>query len=286
MKNFKGKVAVVTGAASGIGWALAERCAQEGMRVVLADIEEQALIQTAKRFEAAGAIVLAVPTDVSEGADVKALAQKTLDTFGSVHLLFNNAGVSAPGSIWEATDADWEWVIGVDLWGVIHGVRAFVPIMLDQDTEGHIVNTASGAGLVPRPDMTSYTVSKYGVVALSECLYHQLTEMDGKVGVSVLCPGVINTRIMDSERSRPPALRNDPSRVRLSPDTEANWRTLQQAVKVGMSPRQVADCAFEAIREERFYALTHPGLKAQVQVRMEDILQDRNPTKISRHMGN
>ena len=282
MKDLGGKIAVVTGAASGIGRALAERCSQEGMKVVLSDVDERVLAQAAEELEADGASVLAVPTDVSKAADVNALAQRTLAAFGSVHVLFNNAGVTAPGSIWETTDADWEWVIGVDLWGAIHGVRAFVPIMLEQGSECHIVNTSSGAGFVPRPDMTSYTVAKYGVVALSECLYHQLAEMGAKIGVTVLCPGVVNTRIMDSERHRPLALQNDPSRARLSPEREAGWEALGQIVQTGMSPQQVAECAFNAMEEGRFYALTHPGLKAQIQLRMEDILQDRSPTRISR----
>lgn len=282
MRDFEGKVAVVTGAASGIGRALGKRCAQEGMKVVLADIEERALTQASEELRAAGASVLAVPADVSKAAELSALAQKTLDQFGSVHLLFNNAGVTAPGSIWESTDADWNWVIGVDLWGVIHGVRAFVPIMLEQDSEGHIVNTASGAGLVPRPDMASYSVAKYGIVALSECLHHQLRRLGAKIKVSVLCPGAVNTRIMDSERNRPQSLHNDPSQVHLSPELEAQWRRLGKAVQLAMSPERVSDCAFEAIREERFYVLAHPGLKAQVQLRTEDILQGRDPTAMPR----
>lgn len=282
MRDFEGKVAVVTGAASGIGRALAGRCAREGMKLVLADIEEGALDRAAEELRAEGASVLAVPTDVSEAAELRALAQSTLDRFGSVHLLFNNAGVTAPGSIWESADADWEWVIGVDLWGVIHGVRAFVPIMLEQGSEGHIVNTASGAGLVPRPDMASYSVAKYGVVALSECLHHQLRRLGAKIKVSVLCPGAVNTQIMNSDRNRPQSMRNDPSQVCLDPEVEANWRALSEAVREAMAPQRVSDCAFEAIQAERFYALLHPGLKAQVQLRTEDILRERNPSVIPR----
>jgi len=282
MRDLKGKVAVVTGAASGIGRALAGRCAREGMKVVLADIEERALVQASEELRAAGASVLAVTTDVSDPAELRSLAQCTLDRFGSVHLLFNNAGVTAPGSIWDSTDADWEWVIGVDLWGVVHGVRAFVPIMLEQGSEGHIVNTASGAGLVPRPDMASYSVAKYGIVALSECLHHQLRRLGARIKVSVLCPGAVNTRIMESDRNRPQSMHNDINQSPLNPEVEAHWHALSEAVHEAMAPQWVSDCAFEAIREERFYALVHPGLKAQVQLRTEDILQDRNPSVIPR----
>jgi NAD(P)-dependent dehydrogenase (short-subunit alcohol dehydrogenase family) len=285
VKDFGGKVAVVTGAGGGIGRALARRCAREGMRVVLVDIDGEALARATAELGADGARTLAVPTDVSRAAEVEALAQRTLKAFGAVHLLFNNAGVTLPGSIWETTDADWEWVLGVDLWGVIHGVRAFMPIMLTGGEEGHIVNTASGAGLVPRPDMASYTVAKYGVVALSECLHHQLVERGAPIGVSVLCPGMVNTRILDAERNRPPALRDAISEVPLGPEARARWQALRAQVEAGMSPEEVADCAFEAIRAGRFYALTHPELRVQVRVRMEDILQGRDPSPISRSLG-
>ena len=201
MKEFQGKVAVVTGAASGIGRALAERCAQEGMRVVLAGINEQTLMQASQELQAIGASVLAVQTDVSKAADVEALAQKAFDTYGAVHLLFNNAGVGAGISLWESTLADWEWTLGVNLWGVIYGIRAFVPRMLEQDTEGHIVNTASIAGLVSGPGLGIYRMTKHGVVTLSETLYHELALRGAKVKVSVLCPGFVNTRIMDCAQS-------------------------------------------------------------------------------------
>ena len=170
MQEFKDRVAVITGAASGIGRGLAERCAQEGMKVVLADVEEAALAQTALEFSAAGATLLAVRTDVSRAGDLETLAQQTLKAFGAVHLLVNNAGVGAGGTIWDSTLADWEWVIGVNLWGVIHGLRTFVPIMLAQTTEAHIVNTASIAGLLPYHPGASYQVTKHAVVALSEQL--------------------------------------------------------------------------------------------------------------------
>jgi len=203
MKAFQGKVAVVTGAASGIGRALAERCAQEGMKVVLADIEGQALLQASGDLAAQGAQTLAVPTDVSQAGEVETLARKAFEAYSAVHLLFNNAGVGAGTTAWESTLADWEWVLGVNLWGVIHGLRAFVPRMLAQETECHVVNTASVAGLLPGRGV--YGVSKHAVVALSEALSADLGQQRSKIGVSVLCPGYVNTRILDSSvRHRPP----------------------------------------------------------------------------------
>ena len=279
MKEFQGKVAVVTGAVSGIGLALAERCAQEGMRVVLADIEEQALMQASQQLKAAGAQILAIPTDVSKTGDVEALAQQVFDTYGAVHLLFNNAGVSTESIIWEGTLADWEWTIGVNLWGVIHGIRAFVPRMLEQDTEGHIViNTASVAGLTSGPGLGLYKVTKHAVVTLSETLYFELALRGAKVKTSVLCPGFVNTRIMDSARNRPARFQNGPAEEPMGPESEVVVQRIRQAVEAGMPPQQVADSVFKAIRDERFYILTHPEWKKAVRVRMEDILQERNPT--------
>ncbi len=278
MKEFQGKVAVVTGAASGIGRALAEKCVQEGMKVVLADIEEQALMQTAQELNAMGADVLPVQTDVSKAANVELLALKTLAAYGAVHLLFNNAGVGAGTTLWESTLADWKWTLGVNLWGVIHGIHFFVPIMLEQDTEGHIVNTASMAGLVSGPGLGIYKVTKHGVVTLSETLYSELALRGAKIKVSVLCPGFINTRIMEAARNRPGELQNDPTEEKWDPTNVAMLEVMQQAVQAGMPPEQAADIVFQAIRDEKFYILTHPELKSAIQTRMEDILQERNPT--------
>jgi len=280
MKEFQGKVAVITGAASGIGRALAEKSAQEGMKVVLADIEEQALMRISQELEAAGASVLSVQTDVSKAGDVEALAQKAFDIYGAVHLLFNNAGVGAGTIIWESTLADWEWTMGVNLWGVIYGIRAFVPRMLEQDTEGHIVNTASVAGLTSGPGLGIYKVTKQGVVTLSETLYHELALRGAKVKASVLCPGFVNTQIMDSFRNRPSRLQNDPAEEKMGPEGEALLQFMRQAMEAGMPPHQVADIVFQAIRDEKFYILTHPELKEAIRVRMEDILQERHPTLI------
>ncbi len=277
MQEFKDKVAVITGAASGIGRGLAERCVQEGMKVVLADVEEAALAQTAQELRAAGATLLAVRTDVSRASDIETLAQQTLKAFGAVHLLVNNAGVGAGGSIWECTLADWKWVMGVNLWGVIHGLHTFVPIMLAQAAEGHIVNTASIAGLLPYHPGAPYQVTKHGVVALSEQLYYSLAQQQAKIKVSVLCPGWVNTRIMDSGRNRPGELQNEPNNLPIGPEQEAILQSMREAAQAGLSPRQVADQVFDAIRKEQFYILTHPEYNAMIQQRMENILQQRNP---------
>jgi NAD(P)-dependent dehydrogenase (short-subunit alcohol dehydrogenase family) len=277
MKEFKDKVAVVTGGASGIGRAMAERFAAEGMKVVLADIEQGALAQAESEMKAKGATVLAVPTDVSRGSDVEALAEKAIDAFGAVHVLCNNAGVAPPGGVtWERTVKDWEWVLGVNLWGVIHGIRVFVPIMLEQDTEGHIVNTASGAGLHSRPWLAIYCVTKHAVVTLSEALHHELALSGAKVKVSVLCPATVNTRIADSDRNRLAELRNDPAQR--SPQMEAMEQAFRRLLATGLAPAQVADHVFNAIRDEKFYIITHPETKDRVRARMEDILEERNPT--------
>lgn len=278
MQEFKGKVAVITGAASGIGHGLAKWCAQEGMKLVLADIEEKALAQTALELKTAGATVLAVQTDVSKATDVEALAQKTLEAFGAVHLLFNNAGVAGTAArIWENTLADWEWVLNVNLWGTVHGIRTFVPIMLQQDTECHIINTASIAGLISGAGLGVYKVSKHSIVSLSETLSCELTEIGAKIKVSVLCPVWVNTQIMHSERNRPSELQNASIRSPMSREVRKQVLTMSRAVRQGISPQQVAEQVFDAIRNEKFYIFTHPESKASVQKRMENILLERSP---------
>jgi len=207
MKDFKDKVIVITGAASGIGRGIARKATKEGMKVVLADIEKDALIRTKEELKSSGANVISVLTDVSKSEAIEKLAQKTINTFGEVHILCNNAGVSVPGLIWECNLSDWNWVMGVNLWGVIHGIRVFVPIMLQQDNECHIVNTASMAGLSSEgPGNGIYTVTKHGVVALTEILSRELTLMNSKIKASVLCPGFVSTNIAESERNRPAEL--------------------------------------------------------------------------------
>jgi NAD(P)-dependent dehydrogenase (short-subunit alcohol dehydrogenase family) len=281
MKEFKGKVAVVTGGASGIGWGLAERCAAEGMKVVIADIEEKALKQAEKTLQAQGADILAVKTDVSRIADVEALARKTVDAFGGVHLLFNNAGVNTDISlrkpVWENTLADWQWMLGVNLWGVIHGVKAFLPLMMRQNTESHIVNTASMAGLLLEPQLVIYAVTKAGIIALSEGLYIQLKERHSPVGVSVLCPAFVSSRLFEAERNRPVNLKNPPEPPR--PRQQAALvKQFSQAAPT-LSPEQSAGIVFKAIREGTFYIFTDPLVQELFRQRAENILKGHNPER-------
>ncbi len=278
MKQLSGKIAVVTGAASGIGRALAERFATEGMKVVLADVDEEALRRTESELRESGATVTAQRTDVSRSEDVEELAKLTVDTFGAVHVLCNNAGVAIGGMTWQHTLKDWEWVLGVNLWGVIHGVRAFVPVMLEQGDECHVVNTASGAGLHTRPRLAMYCASKHAVVALSESLYHELALTGSRVKVSVLCPTVVNTRIAESERNRPEDLHNEDAAGVPSEQTQLMEQAFRALLAAGLSAEEVAEHVVNAIREERFYIITQEETKGRVRVRMEDILEARNPT--------
>jgi NAD(P)-dependent dehydrogenase (short-subunit alcohol dehydrogenase family) len=275
MKEFKGKVAVITGAASGIGLAIAERCVREGMTIVLADIEEASLAKAESDLKAAGARVLAVKTDVSKRSDVERLARQALDAFGHVHLLFNNAGVAAGGAPWEATWNDWEWVIGVNLWGVIHGVKIFTPFMLAQNTECHIINTASIAGLIISGLSAPYGVTKHAVVALSESLYLSLQQRNSLVKVSVLCPALVRTNIGDAERNRPADLRDDP--VPLSPERQAGIAAFKAAMEASMPPQQVADAVFASIQKDQFYILPHPEWTEVIQLRTDNLLRMENP---------
>jgi NAD(P)-dependent dehydrogenase (short-subunit alcohol dehydrogenase family) len=285
MKDFKGKVAVITGAASGIGYGLAERAAKEGMKVVLADIEEDALVKAEKDIRALGVDTLAIKTDVSKAEDVGALADKTIDTLGGVHLLCNNAGVGPWNDLRQTTLVDWEWVLSVNLWGVIHGIHFFLPIMLKQPEESHIVNTASTEALATSLFHSLYCVSKHGIMALSETLYFELELVSSNVGVSVLCPGMVKTRIQEPERNRPQQLQNS----QLEREKQSSNQLLSNVIKLidkynseGMSPQQVAGIVFDAVKEKRFYILTHPDLsKERVRLRMENILNERNPTSIS-----
>ena len=278
MQDFEGKVAVVTGAASGMGRAFAARFAEAGCNVVMADIEREALTIAASELEERGSNVLAVQTDTSNAEAVDDLADQAFERFGAVHILCNNAGVSGQETkVWEATAADWDWIVGVNLMGVAHGIRAFVPRMIEQESEGHIVNTSSVLGIASGGGPAIYGATKHAVTRISEGLHHQLREVDSKLGVSVLCPGMIATLITSAERNRPTRWQNelaaDEADTRRQQAEESTARFLAE----GMPPEEVAEMVFEAIREQRFYILTHPAIKENVRIRMEDILEERTP---------
>lgn len=275
MKELKGKVAVVTGGAGGLGRAMAMHLAREGMHVALADIDQASLDVTAAELRALGVEAIGIRTDVSKAAEVDALAARVVAELGGVHVVCNNAGISPLGAAWENTLADWEWMLGVNLWGVIHGVRAFTPLLLAQD-EGHIVNTASVAGLINPPGSAMYNVTKHAVVALTETLFHDLAGRKSKVGCSVLCPAYVPTGIADSERSRPAALAN-PGATK-SAEQQAREDMLKKAVRSGrLSADDIGAAVLAAVKEERFYILTHPRIKGAIQARMEDILEGQSP---------
>jgi NAD(P)-dependent dehydrogenase (short-subunit alcohol dehydrogenase family) len=279
MKQFENKVAVITGAASGIGLALAYHCAREKMKIVLADVEEEALSQAENKLRDLGASsLLAVKTDVSQAAEVSFLAEKALDQFGQIDLLFNNAGVACGVStIWESTEADWQWVLGVNLFGVVNGLRTFVPIMLQQDTEAHIINVASIAGMMAYYFNAPYHVSKCAVVALSEQLYFSLAMQESKIKTSVLCPGYIRTNILTAERNRPGIFQNKDSQPEVTPQTAEIMEQVKMGVLNGAFPEELAQYTFEAIRADQFYILPHPKFNTLADQRCADILQRQNP---------
>ncbi|MFZ6874682.1 SDR family oxidoreductase [Undibacterium sp. Di27W] len=279
MKVFKDRVVVITGGASGFGREFAIIGARLGMKLVLADVQQDALDKTKAELEAQGAQVLAMRCDVRHAEEVQALADATTEKFGAVHLVFNNAGVGSGGLIWENTQADWDWVIGVNLWGVIHGVRIFTNLMLecakkDPQFEGHIVNTASMAGLLNAPTMGVYNVSKHAVVSLSESLYQDLKLVEAPIGASVLCPYFVPTGISQSHRNRP----EDVPGSAPTASQRAAQAMSDKAVNSGkVTAEEVAENTFKAIADEQFYIFSHPGALGNVQERMEDIVLQRNP---------
>ncbi len=281
MREFEGRVAVVTGAASGIGLGMARSFTRLGMKVALADVEEDALAEAERGLVDAGKSVMAVVTDVSQRTSVEALAEAVAEHFGAVHVLCNNAGVSGGGGpLWETTARDWNWVLGVNLMGVVHGVQTFVPGMLAHGEAGHIVNTSSVLGLSTGAGGI-YGVTKHAVTRLSEGLYYDLRSADAKLGVSVLCPGMIATRILRSERNRPADLRNLDASPR--PDFAARRDAMEKLfLERGMPPDEVGEIVVDAIEHERFYVLTHREVKQRVEVRMKDILEERNPSPLPR----
>jgi len=275
MEEFAGKVAVVTGAASGIGRALAERFAAEGMKVVLADVEEDALQHAAAAIRASGAEVLAVRTDVSRVADLRTLAERALAAFGAVHLLCNNAGVfGPPKTAWEQSDADWEWTLGVNLYGVLHGMQVFVPLMLAQGGDAHIVNTASEAAFTVRPFTGAYNASKHAVNLVSETAAVELKLRGAAIVIHSLCPGGVNTRVWDAARNRPAHLADD---APLPPEGQRLFDSTRTGLAGAMDPREVASVVLEAIRTHRFYVFSHPELKSGFQRRFEQAMAEGEP---------
>lgn len=276
MQELKAKVAVITGAAEGIGKAIAVAAAAEGMRLVLADISDTLLNNTVQELRETGAEVIGVVTDVAKESDIQTLADQAYAQFGHVHLLVNNAGVAFAKSAWETTAKDWEWIMGINLYGITHALRIFIPRMLASDEVTHIVNTASVAGLIAEPALAAYNVSKFGVVALSESLHHDLSLRKSKIGVSVLCPSWVKTRIIDAERNRKTEDRIQADQLeKVSQKTGA---AINKAVEAGISPQQVASDVITAVKANTFYILTHPETKAAVAIRSEDILQGRPPS--------
>ena len=282
MKTFQGRTAVITGAGSGFGLEASRIAAREGMNVVMADVQQDALERAVADVRALGAQVVGFRLDVSKAAEVEALAETTVAAFGAPHFVFNNAGVGAGGLVWENSAKDWEWVVGVNLMGVAHGVRVFTPLMLaaarsDPGYEGHIVNTASMSGLQNAPNMGVYNATKHAVVAISETLYHDLALVTEQVSCSVLCPFFVPTGIAASERNRPSGLRDEsakPTRSQLIAQAMSD-----KAVGSGkVTAAQLMQQVFDAMRERRFYIYSHPHALASVQRRMEDIVQGRNPT--------
>jgi len=270
MREFAGKVAVVTGGASGIGFALAERFAAEQMRVVLADVEAAALARAAATLRAQGATVLAVQTDVADGASVEALARQSYATFGAVHILCNNAGVSLGGPLWLASEADWSWLLGVNLWGVVHGVHAFLPRMLAGGEAGHVVNTSSLSGLIAPPGGGVYAASKFAVVGLTESLAQELAASGAPIGVSLLCPAGVATAIMDAERNRPARLRAQAAPAPSAAEQQVDEQ-LRRTIASATPPAEIAAAVLAAIRAEQFYIVPQPEWLPLLQARAEAI---------------
>jgi NAD(P)-dependent dehydrogenase (short-subunit alcohol dehydrogenase family) len=282
MKKLQGRTAVITGAASGFGLEASRIAAREGMNVVMADVQRDALDRAAGEVGGLGAAVLPFRLDVSKATEVEALAAAARERFGAPHFVFNNAGVAAGGLVWESSLKDWEWLLGVNLMGVVHGVRCFTPMMLDAARadpgyEGHVVNTASMAGLVNMPNMGVYNVSKHAVVALTETLYQDLRLVTDQISASVLCPFFVPTGINQSQRNRPAEMQDDAAPLTRS--QLIGQAMSDRAIGRGkVSAAMVAQYVFDALREDRFYVYSHPNALGSVQARLEDVVQARNPS--------
>jgi len=278
MQEFAGKVAVITGAASGIGKALTEKCIAEGMHVVMADIEQAVLEQSAAELQATtNNQVLPIVTNVAMEAELQKVRDQAVDKLGGVHLLFNNAGVGGGGNAWNATQKDWDWVFGVNLWSVIYGLRVFVPQMIAQQAPCHIVNTASMAGIIGGSTNALYSVTKHAVVALTENLLVDLQAENTNIGCSVLCPGFVNTNIFNSGRNRPAALANAEEPQAPTPEDEQRIALFQEILRRGMQPAEIADIVFDAIRADRLYILTHDHFDEMIRARAENMINGTNP---------
>jgi len=276
MQDLEGKVAVVTGGASGIGLALARAFGAEGMNIVIADIEERALDLAGDQLREEGLSVRTHVCDVSDGDAVDELAGAVVDSFGAVHVVCNNAGVSGGGPLHTVSTKDWEWILGVNLWGVIHGVRSFLPRLLEQG-EGHIVNTGSVLGLFSAPFAGPYAVSKFGVVALSESLFQELAMSGSQVGVSVLCPGWVSTNLYEADRNRPASLQNAQDPGDVNPMATAMREALKGVIEAGMAPAEVAAKVVDAVKAKQFYVLTHDASADAVRQRADAIVAQTDP---------
>ncbi|MCC4114875.1 SDR family NAD(P)-dependent oxidoreductase [Aromatoleum toluclasticum] len=277
MQDLAGRVAVITGAASGIGAAMAWRFARAGMKIVAADVDETGLAAVCAELVDAGHAAISVRTNVASADEVEALAERAYAAFGAVHLLCNNAGVVPSGryrAVWEFPLEDWRWSLDVNLYGVIHGLRSFIPRMLDAGHEGHVLTTASVAGLISGSGSAVYSAAKHAAVRVTEALYASLRERNAPISVSLLCPGLVNTRIYESERSRPEALRPADGPARETAELQAIAASLYAGA---MSPEEVAELACQAVLDERLYVLTTDSFDDAIRERMTAILERRNP---------
>lgn len=275
MRNLAGKIAVVTGAASGIGLALSRRLGSDGMRVMMADVEEPALAAAARNLAAEGIEAATAVTDVSDAESVEALARAALGRFGAVHVVCNNAGVSGGGPAWQIPLPTWNWIVGVNLFGIVHGIRSFVPHLIAQG-EGHVVNTASVAGLLAPPWMSPYNATKHAAVAVSESLYHELAAIGSPVGVSVLCPGFVRTRIHEADRNWPASYGPRPA-AQDQPGSKEVRQAVRAAIESGLDPAIIATAVRDAVVGGRFWILTHPELNDAVLGRYTGAVEERDP---------